>query len=366
MARKYYSNIIFCTNPIKGYYRFDDLFQIFPLQIEGQPDFSKAAHFPLVIEYWIEEQEVKKVANQMFEGIAEWVSVSTLQNNTLKLYTNLLSAFTNHRFFVYDTEQAWFMPIDKILNEKIKEDIIGSNWGAKWYHFPGLREKLRIDKFSDIQMELVPPVEHPLYFQNPEFDDHEKPVTFSHRTSLIFKAYTMLTQEEKKFVDASVTLICNGQDLKYSMKSLSFISFISSIETMSSLEFKEKQDQIGFACNSCKLINSSPYTCPACGNPIWGISQQFKEYLKLYVYSGDGFNKVLNKIYGIRSKIVHSGQLLLGDQFVDWDKNDKQNEEFNTLITLMQYSKLSLTNWLLLNAKKKVEQKIKNNPTPEQ
>ena len=260
MARKYYSNIIFCTNPITGYYKYNDLFQIFPLQIKGQPDFLKATHFPLVIEYWIEEEEAKKVANQMFEGIEEWVSISTLQNNTLKLYTNLLSAFTNHRFFVYDTDQAWYMPIDKILNEKIKEDVVGSNWGAKWYHFPGLREKLRIDKFSDLKMEFIPPVEHPLYFQNPEFDDHEKPVTFSHQTNLIFKAYTMLTHDERKFVDASVTLICNGQDLKYSMKSLSFISFISSIETMSSLEFKEKQDQIGFACNSCKLINTSPYT----------------------------------------------------------------------------------------------------------
>ena len=351
--RKYYSNIIFTTSPITGHYRYSDLFQIYPIPFEDKLQFDKATHFPVIIEYWIDENEKKKVSNPMFDGIEEFISTSTLQNNWLYLLTRLLTVFTNHRFFLYDTERAWFFP----LNTQIT-DATPSNWGFKCYHYEGLIKKINISSFSKIELPEITRVKHLTYFQYPNIDDHTVDVTLSEHTDLLFKAYQMLTIEERKYFDAAITLICNGQDLKYKMKSIAYLSFISSIETMSALQFKEKQDDIKFQCDSCKLIKSSPYTCPECNNPIWGISQQFKQYLSMYLSTDPKLNSVLNKIYGIRSKIVHSGQLLLGDAFIDWDKQDQQNKEFDTLLSLMQYSKLSICNWLILNAKDKAAANI--------
>lgn len=348
-TRRYYSNIIFTTSPITGYYRYSDLFQIYPILFEDKVQFDKATHFPVIIEYWIDENEIKTVNNPMFDGIEEFISISTLQNNWLHSLTRLLSVFTNHRFFLYDREQAWFLP----LNTQIT-DTTPSNWGDKCYHYEGLKKKLNISSFSQMELQEITRVKHSTYFKNPNIDDHTIDVTISEYTDLLFKAYQMLTIEERKYFDAAVTLICNGQDLKYKMKSISYLSFISSIETMSALQFKAKQDAIKFQCNSCKLIKSSPYTCPKCNTPIWGISQQFKEYLSMYLSTDSNLNSVLNKIYGIRSKIVHSGQLLLGDAFIDWDKQDQEKSEFDTLLSLMQYSKISICKWLILNAKGKV------------
>lgn len=347
-TRKYCSNIIFTTSPMTGHYRYSDIFQIYPIPFEDKLQFEKATHFPIIIEYWVDENEKKKISNPMFEGNEESISILTLQNNWLHLLTRLLSVFTNHRFFLYDSDQAWFFPLNSAITDSTQ-----SSWGCKHYYHDRLNKKLNISEFSKIQVPQIASVKHTDYFQYPNIDDQTIAVTISEHTNLLFTAYQMLSIEEKKFFDAAITLICNGQDLKDKMKSIAYISFISSIETMSALQFKEKQDTIKFHCNSCKLIKSSPYTCPECNNPIWGISQQFKQYLAIYLSTDPSLNSVLNTIYSIRSKIVHSGQLLLGDAFIDWDKQGQQNKEFETLISLMQYSKLSICNWLLLNAKEK-------------
>jgi hypothetical protein len=127
--RKYYSNVIFATSPLTGYYRFKDLFQIYTLPDKERLKFDKETHFPIIIEYWIDEGEKQKATNPFFDGIEDYVSIATLQNNWLNLLTRLLSVFTNHHFFLYDLDKAWYVPLDKEITNSTS-----SNFGFKYYH----------------------------------------------------------------------------------------------------------------------------------------------------------------------------------------------------------------------------------------
>lgn len=355
VKRKYHRNLIFCNSPLKKKYRCKDIFQISPIPKEMELDYENPTHFPILLEYWIDLSEVKDITLEALEDICDLISESTLQNNWLNKIVRLLTAFTNHYFFIYGTEQAWFMPLDLKIS---KEDYnkISSSWGMKFYHKYGIKNYLLIDKLTDVNLENIEEKAHNEYFQRPDIDNRKAEITISKYTNAMFEAFFLLNEMERKYFDSAVTLIYNGLQIKDKMRSLAFLSFISSIETMTSLEFKDKQEEIKLKCNSCNTIENSPYSCVKCGSPIWGISQQFKLYLKEYLTSDPKANSVINKLYGIRSKIVHSGQLLLGDSFMDWEKNKQQNEEYESLISIIQYSKISLVNWLLRTGIKKSSQ----------
>jgi len=328
------------------------MFQITPLPTEFELVYDKPTHFPILLEYWIDLDEVKPINLDELEDISDYVSESTLQNNWLNKLVRLLTAFTNHYFFVYDTEQGWFIPLNlQIPREEYNK--ISSSWGVKFYYKEELQKRFLINQLTDIELENIEEQTHNEYFQRPNIDNRNEEITISKYTNAMFEAFFLLNKMERKYFDSAVTLIYNGQQIKDKMRSLAFLSFISSIETMTSLEFKEKQEEIHLKCNSCKTIENSPFSCNQCGSPIWGISQQFKLYLKKYLTTDPKANSVINKLYGTRSKIVHSGQLLLGDSFIDWDKNKQQNEEYESLISIMQYSKMSLVNWLLATGIKK-------------
>jgi rubrerythrin len=62
-------------------------------------------------------------------------------------------------------------------------------------------------------------------------------------------------------------------------KNLSFISFISAIETLVNEEYRDENNKIEYSCNKCKAIKDSPFKCEVCGNPTWAIGYKFKEFL---------------------------------------------------------------------------------------
>ena len=56
MAIRYIKNIIFSQIEVTGIYRFNNEFQIYPLNIENAPNSKNSKHFPLIIEYQYEEE----------------------------------------------------------------------------------------------------------------------------------------------------------------------------------------------------------------------------------------------------------------------------------------------------------------------
>lgn len=112
--KKFIKNIIFTRTPLTGKYRYGDLFQIYPLNIEGAPNFEKTDHQPIIIEYWFEMDEAKKIEVFGSEDIDRTVATMTVQINKLIEYTSLLSAISNYRFFFYKKPSTfWSMPLTR-------------------------------------------------------------------------------------------------------------------------------------------------------------------------------------------------------------------------------------------------------------
>jgi hypothetical protein len=73
-----------------------------------------------------------------------------------------------------------------------------------------------------------------------------------------------------------------------------------------------------------------------------------KNFYKKNISSSAGSVTKYNKIYNLRSKIVHSGNLLLGDSNLTiWEYPGKSEKEYITHLETMQLSRLSLFNWIL-------------------
>lgn len=340
---KYKKVICFCNKKIKKTWKCD-WFQIIP--IENYIDQEvKSSHFPFYLEYNYSKNDIVQISHEdIIRSNSEFFSEINHDNYVMTYILKLLSVVTNHYFFIYNlSDQGWFINI----NSKEPEDI-KCQYGKNLYVDENLKNKMFITEFTENGFEEINFIKHSIYYTYPDIDNETgNELTLNENTELFFNNLKKLTKLQKQYFDSAVTLINNGLHIRKDMKSLAFLAFISSIETMTHLESKMNKEKIEFECNSCKKIKTSNYKCKKCGNPIWGISQQIKNYLKKYLIKDEDFNKVINKLYGRRSKIAHTGNLLAGDVFFDWDNPDERKKHNMELTNAMQYSKMSIVNYIL-------------------
>lgn len=351
MAKKFIKNIIFSKTPLKKIYRFGNEFQIYPINIEGYPISKNAKHFPLIIEFNYEEDEIQNVKpfeKEEDKDLNEMISKTSFQTNKLIQITNLLSIITNYRFFFYrHTEMNWSIQIPDEVNEQNKDEInnTSSAWSAKLYYFKDIGKQLQIEEFSTPKFDAIEQIIQKTYYYFEPLEGAEKEINMPNTIDIILLHYFNMELKEKEIVDSAIHQFCNGIDLFDNMKSLSFFSFVSSIETMVNYEFKD--DIVTYHCNDCKSLKESSYNCQKCGSPIWGIAAKYREYLFRYVSNSPEGKKLYNAVYNIRSKITHTGYLLSGDKFLDWDFSNKTEEINMKHLEAMQLCRRSLANWLI-------------------
>lgn len=343
--RKFYSRIIFSKTPLKKFYNFENKFQIFPLISDNAPKSQDAKHFPLVLEYYIDYDKNNKPRElEVLHNLSENQSME-------KEIMNLLTVFTNHRFFSYSMKDQWSIKIpteemDKLSKEEIKHlNNQSSFWSWSFYTYPEMISELYIQKFSKPnipEIEIVSP--YYSYFTNNPIETRESEIKFPETLYSCLKAYYSLSSKTKRKVKSLIYLICDGIDISDRKRSISFITFVSAIEGLVSLEYSDKE--IEFECENCKAIKSSPHNCPSCGRPIWGIKTKFKEFLKKFVAGGRESMKKYNKIYNLRCKIAHQGILLLGDYDFSLGKVAEKERDWLIKLETLQLAKLSLTNWI--------------------
>lgn len=355
MKRKYFRSIIFSKTPLTGHFRFEDEFQIYPCDFENAPKSEHADDIPLIIEFWIDEDENPEVPEDL-KSIKSIISPTTNQTNKLNRFTRLLSAITNHRLQnLSETELKWGIPLpDEFAKDKEKLKNTSSSLIMGLYYYPTIGNDMKIDGFTEKKHPTVKLIPHNQYYQCDPVDSKDKEISFPNTIYKSLFKYFSLDFKSRKIIDTICHLICNGIDIKSKMKSMSFLSFVSSIETLVNFEFKDKKDGIEFECHDCQTLKTSLISCHKCGRPIWGVKAKFKVFLKTYVaYSESSLTK-FNKIYNLRSNIVHNGMLLLGDEEIDWNNSDKADSQFATHLETMQIARLALVNWLLMGPNKQI------------
>lgn len=350
MSKCYKKNIIFSKSNLSGHYRYKNEFQIYPLDIEKAPKSKVVNHLPCCFEFCYEDKEVEyfnPFGNKEFDKM---LSETAAESNKRNRILNLLSTITNYRFHLKGrTDCIWTMQVPEEVTDLNRDDINNSvsSPSIEMYYYPGIGDNLKISEFSNIEFNNVLYMPHKNYYMFDPVDGRDKTVKFPVSIDEILDKYYKLDKTNTIVIDSAAYQICNALDLQSSMKSLSFFSAVSAIETMVNLEYKD--EKIEFECNECKSIKSSTRICKKCGKPKWGIAEKFREFLGNYVSSTKNSRRKFNKIYSVRSKIAHTEFLLFNENILDWNFTDKSNDLYMQLLEAIQLGRLSIVNWLLKN-----------------
>ncbi|AWO01380.1 hypothetical protein DLD77_06580 [Chitinophaga alhagiae] len=332
MKRKFYKVIVFCSNPITGFFRFKDIFQLYPLESKNAPKSDKVKQYPFILEFWIDHKPDAPIPDDLSE-IEDYVRQSTEVINAQKELLSLLSALTNYRFYYPTPDIKWFIALpDDIPPEEYNKSKCEPGLQAYWY--PEIRQENSIVSFSPQQHNEIKRIKQPDYYIDLDLSGSNE-VIFPEHIDTALHNYYLLNALSRKTINSASTLISNGLDLRLSMKSISYVSFISSIETMVSYEYKDVK----------------PVNCESCGNSNYSVMKKFREYILKYAIDNEATKKKITEIYGLRSKIAHTGLLLLGDNEIDWSNDQVKNEQWQLHIEVMQLSRICLINWLLIEPK---------------
>lgn len=337
---KYQKTIIFTKIPLTGYFRYADKFQIYPANLTGMPKSKFQEHYPVILEYYIQEEEIR-VPIMEDDGLKDLRTLTATTITKKDEILNLLTLFTNHLFFRYsDLTGTWGMPILKDDAKKEEINAWSSKWNLKMFHWSDLPEQLKIENFTDIELKYEPVkfIQFQDYYQkNPNYDSSkDEPISFPNNVFLGFDAYYELDKESRNIIDMAISHSVSAVELKHVKKTLSVISAFTSIETMVNFENKD------FVAKNCET----------CGQLEFKISQRYKNFLLKYIGDNPNNRKKFGALYSLRSKIVHTGMTFKTEYLWNDLPQEEKQKEIISQPEVILLSKMAVINWLI----------IKNNP----
>lgn len=329
MKIKFYKVIIFSDNPLNAKYRFEDKFQIYPFTSENKPYSDKVKLHPIALEYWVDE-DIKVEVPVDFIGIEKTFTHIAMSMPPQVKILSLLTSLTNYRFYVPPIKWQWFceIPQEDKLEEMNNQKSVA---GLSTYWFPESFKENQITEFSNPSFPDITLKPHPEYFRNISLDENEE-MFFPQYITEVLHNYFALDNNIQKIVLSSSSLINNGVALRGNMNSLSYISFISSIETLINFEYQNEQVK----------------NCECCGTSQYRVMGKFRDFIFKYVSKAEDTKKQINEIYGLRSKIAHRGELLLADDIYNWGDDNLRNDQWQIHLSTMQLCRVALSNWLLM------------------
>lgn len=352
-------NFVFSKTPLQGHYRFEDEFQIFPCDFEKAPKSNLATEFPLVLEFRIDENSNANIT-EFHESVQEFEQAPLVQNifNTKSRICRLLTSLTNHHIYckLPQSNVIWgtTMTIDGRQKTAEESDNTRSQIILEGFYYPEQYEDLSITVFSEPRHSIVSSVDHINYNMKVEyFENPKKHIVFPDALRTFLLEYYQLDSKSRKIADAVAFQISNGVELKKSMRSLSFLSFISAIETLVNFRFKKLNKEIEFECNDCKSIKKSPWLCK-CGKPVWAVTRKFRNFLKTYVSHVPNSVNNYTKLYNLRSDIIHEGNSIIGDEELDWSFENTKSPNYELHLTAMQLARIAFAHWLLYGNEKPI------------
>ena len=171
------------------------------------------------------------------------------------------------------------------------------------------------------------------YFTDKPEEYGKSGIIFPEKITTALDTYYGLDANTRKSLFASMTLISNGINIGIQYQSLGFISYISSIETLVTLEYKKVKVE----------------HCKECNQPIYKVRKKFLDLLAKYVSSTEKSQSKFKKMYDLRSKIAHTGELFISDvEFSLLNRDEIDGEWFNYL-EVQQLARLCVFRWLLMN-----------------
>jgi len=331
---EFHKTIIFTKTPLKGYFRYKDLFQVYPADLINMPKSNLQEHHPAILEYTTTEDDKiePSLSFELLKNLNIHIATTLAKEDQI---LNLLSLFANNLFFRYkDLTGSWGMPI---LKDDPGEEA--NKWSSKWimkfFQWPELAGQLEITEFTNLNLPEVPSVRHFEYYLNdPNFDFHtNKEITFPKTIYWGLHSYYSLDKDTRKVVDSAISHSVSAMELRQHKKTLSIIASFLSIETMVNFEYKDLKYE----------------KCNECGQLKYKVSKKFRDYLYKYIGKSVKNKKKFNAFYSLRSKRIHTGEHIKTEQLWTDLPEDEKTKELLTHIEILQLGKMSIIHWLIKN-----------------
>lgn len=334
----YQRNIIFSKIQLTGFYKYKDIFQIFPADFKGMPESPFQKDYPNIIEYWYDDKKMIPRESE-YESLKKLFSETATTITQLEKVLSLLNAFSNNLFFRYENIQGiWATPIlfHKETGEVSEEvNYSSSQWCSPSFHFPTLPSQFQITDFTPLQLPQIKRMGHlQFYTRFPNLDQElDKEIVFSDKLDEILDAYFSFDQKTKDILDSAVGHTNSAIELIFKKRTLALLAAFTALETLIDLEFRNMETEL----------------CEQCGQLKFSVSRKFREFLLKYIGDSSHNKKKFNSYYKLRSKIVHTGVRLKSEKLFSEFPKDELDDEYVLRLEILQIGKLALANWLLLN-----------------
>lgn len=332
--RRYFRTHILCNTPLKGYYRYEDQFQLLPLETDALYS-PYASHYPMYLEYSVDVES--DITN-------ENLSVVTL--NKEKEIVRLLSVFNTFHFFYYTGRNEQWAAIapalpyaDLTLEQKKLYDSQISFWTCATVKTKYLAHEIEIDSLSQPQCKVVErgkDVETYFEFVNDDritqtFWMSPPRIVLSLVLTPCLNAYYALSEKHRQIVRSSIYLACDGLDVKSAHKALGYLSIVSALEGLT------------------KLLKEAYPTITSKGKLLYPRKEEvFCNMLKSYFSAADEDIEQYRELYRIRCDVTHDNAMFALDYGVILDETDmRPSEDWYKQIRIERLYRTVLTNMML-------------------
>jgi hypothetical protein len=305
------NKVLFAEMPVRGQFRYQDRFQIFPLEnrLPLPPDWAHSG-WPFVL-------QVKVPASSNFY-------IDTFRRNrAIQQIELLLNGLLRSRISVSGkgSKYHWVgLPSEPKLPNKsaycaenyAAEDSVVGPFSTKFFPVEQI-PTLPLDATDEYYSVIVPPARREL----------EAPAELE---SYLDWFFGIEPQDQKKFLRSCYWLQHSNFLLAYSLSG-SFIALVSAIESL--------------------FDNVDETPCEKCGKSSLGLTRRFREFIDRYVKLPVELEKRRNQLYGIRSRMTHGSSLLYTDTagfpFARTPEGMQEESDFKLLRIVVR---LALVNWL--------------------
>lgn len=349
--------VLFSRVPLKGSYRYRDLFQLLPVPADAPRPPTIMGDYPLQVELkydpgvsqerttdlWhrdLWERKREKEMDSVSTASAEQQEMHKLFTSQrrpeaiLKELTDVLSVLTNHTFFQYKGDQSWVIPVPYDSQESV--------WAQTMYKTPTISSS-REEDFSIVEVSPIRVMPLGSYFS--KYRDEitagtDSEIQMTDQMDHLLDKYFSLEPVRKQAFYVACHLLVQALELRHQAPSLSLVGAVSAIETLVS---------VGIETTSCPTCGQSTSTeiCEVCHLPQFLVSKKFKEFIKEYVGSSSSISNFATRLYGFRSDVTHVGRLLrveLGDTGFYSGGKDEQADFSRKALWVPRFA---IVKWLL-------------------
>lgn len=332
--QRYFRTHILSNTPLKGYYRYRDEFQVYPIESDALKC-PVARHYPMYLEYSVD------VPNNVS---SKHLSIETL--NKEKEIVRLLSVFTTFRFFYYtgDRDQWGCMippiPYDELTLEQQKLYLSQTSfWIQAVVRTKYLPHEIEINGLSNLScaaVECGKDVDSYYAYINDDpimqyyWLTQPKIIVSPVLTECLYAYYT-LPDRHKKLVRSSIYLAYDGLEVKTAHKALGYLSVVSALEGLTKvLKYAHPERRSNGKLNYPKK------------------QKVFSRMLQEYFSNAVGDIEQYNDAYITRCSIAHDNAIFAFDYGLLLDEMDmRPSEDWHKQYIVERLYRYVLTNMML-------------------